>query len=297
LGFSKKLKTLSIIETERRNYSMHNLEWLQRVFGNLEAHLYGKCKLIDKLVDEENLNINLDETAKHPRIHVSVEIEELNFYGNAITIHFDPYNQEFYLGLHKEQEEIRVILKDVELILEHIHNAIHQLFESAVKEALKQPTPHNALFLEWIQKFIGELELEDFEVGCQCGCECEENCSCNECDCRKQHDCECECCQEYEEEASVDLLEYDPRDIEWITDEVIAFEKTLGSKTFIISFQLGRIKELSLPHNGIQLVLARIETSLVDGKVDSKTVQLLPLYDDEVDAILELLLDYNEATE
>jgi hypothetical protein len=268
---------------------MHNLEWLQRVFENLEAHLYGKCKLIDKLVDEENLIINLDETAKHPRIHVSVEIEELNFYGKAITIHFDPYNQEFYLGLHKEQEEIRVILKDVELILEHIHNAIHQLFESSVKEALKQPTPHNALFLEWIQKFIGELELEDFEVGCPCGCECEENCSCNECDCGTQYNCECECCQEYEEEATVESLEYDSLDIEWITDEVIAFKKTLGSKTFIISFQLGRTKE--------QIVLGRIETSLVDGKVDSKTVQLFSFYDDEVDALIELLIDYSESTE
>lgn len=104
---------------------MTNLNWYERVVENLAQELYGVCELTDGLITTGNLQINTSKIEKHPTISVVVSFDEGEYFVEPIIIHFDPYNQEFYTLSLEDEEEVRIMLRTSDEIIDFIHNQIH----------------------------------------------------------------------------------------------------------------------------------------------------------------------------
>jgi hypothetical protein len=109
---------------------LHNLDWFQRVYTNLEDELYEACELMQELIDTGNLTITSSEGEKHPTIKVNYSIEQLDYEAEPIIIYFDPYNQEFYSVLPDKEAEVRLMLPTLQDIVELIHLIIHENFSN-----------------------------------------------------------------------------------------------------------------------------------------------------------------------
>lgn len=268
---------------------MYSLEWLNRVYENVEERLYGRCGLLDKLLEDDVLKFELDETPKHPVIKVSLDIEEFDNELVALAIHFDPFNQEFYLVVPDEEYEIRVVIKDTEQLLDHIHSAVHETFEKIGEELFGEegnatvPTFFDAFFsvLDEIIEHVEGLNEEDVDCDChEHDGDCEK-CDCEGCDCECSCECkddDCDCC---EHEPEVEKFNFNPEDIEWISEETVAFEHPDEKESFHVAYQLGKVSD--------DLVLARKEIVTVDGEAEEQTVHLLFFHEDEVGSILDVL--------
>lgn len=98
-----------------------NLEWFDRVSGELQEHLESICEKYDRVGQ-----MNIDRGAKHPRLEFYVETEdqERDFF---CTLFYDPYNDEFYLESYDIDygQTLKVILPDIEDIIDAVHESLH----------------------------------------------------------------------------------------------------------------------------------------------------------------------------
>ncbi|RIW38471.1 hypothetical protein D3H55_02750 [Bacillus salacetis] len=98
-----------------------NLEWFDRVSGELQDHLESICEKYDQIGQ-----MNIDRGSKHPRIEFYVETEdqERDFF---CTLLFDPYNEEFYMESYDIDygQSLKIILPDIEDIVDAVHESLH----------------------------------------------------------------------------------------------------------------------------------------------------------------------------
>ncbi|MGM0844732.1 MAG: hypothetical protein ACQEUT_07115 [Bacillota bacterium] len=98
-----------------------NLEWFDRVSGELQDHLESICVKYDKVGQ-----MNIDRGAKHPRIEFYVETTdaERDYFCSLL---FDPYNEEFYMESYDIDygQSLKIILPDIEDIIDAVHESLH----------------------------------------------------------------------------------------------------------------------------------------------------------------------------
>jgi hypothetical protein len=98
-----------------------NLEWFDRVCGELQDSLDSICSKYD-----ENGGMSVERAAKHPRIDFFVESdgEEREYF---CTLYFDPRNEEFYVESIDPElgYESKVVLDDIEDIIDAVHESFH----------------------------------------------------------------------------------------------------------------------------------------------------------------------------
>ncbi|GGA33525.1 hypothetical protein FG382_11895 [Psychrobacillus lasiicapitis] len=102
-----------------------SMEWFNRVASELQEQLESICEEYDK-----RGHMSINKASKHPRMEffVETEEEEREYF---FTLHFDPYNEEFYeesfdTVLH---QPIRIMLDDITDIMEIIHESFHEFME------------------------------------------------------------------------------------------------------------------------------------------------------------------------
>lgn len=99
-----------------------NLEWFDRVCGELQDSLDSICSKYD----EENGGMSVERGAKHPRIDFFTESdgEEREYF---CTLYFDPHNEEFYMESIDPElgYESKVVLHDIEEIIDAVHESYH----------------------------------------------------------------------------------------------------------------------------------------------------------------------------
>lgn len=98
-----------------------SMEWFNRVTAELQDHLKSICDQYEKVG-----HMTIDQSAKHPRVEFFVETDG-EYRDYFCTLLFDPYNEEFYVETYDfEFEQLaRVILEDIEEIVEAVHTCFH----------------------------------------------------------------------------------------------------------------------------------------------------------------------------
>ncbi|WP_226038548.1 hypothetical protein [Aquibacillus saliphilus] len=98
-----------------------NLEWFDRVCGELGDSLNSICSKYDK-----EGNMSIERGAKHPRIDFFIDSEEAER-DYFCTILFDPYNEEFYTPSFEADlgHVSKVVLPDIEDIIDTVHESLH----------------------------------------------------------------------------------------------------------------------------------------------------------------------------
>ncbi|MCK1992141.1 hypothetical protein GW626_17455 [Peribacillus muralis] len=101
------------------------LEWFDRISGELQDHLTSICDEYDS-----NGSMIVERGSKHPRIEFYTELDD-NERDHFASVFFDPHNQEFYLeSFEPELGQIsRVILADIEEIVDAVHEGFHDYME------------------------------------------------------------------------------------------------------------------------------------------------------------------------
>lgn len=107
-----------------------SLEWFDRVCEEVQDHLESICERYDEVGQ-----MTISRAAKHPRIEFFVESDdEVREY--FCTLFFDPLNQEFYIEMFELEagQVSRMILPDIEEIVEEIHESFHEFLEDEEDE-------------------------------------------------------------------------------------------------------------------------------------------------------------------
>src|SRR4051794_13100061 len=102
-----------------------SLEWFDRICGELQDHLESICEEYDQVGQ-----MSIERAAKHPRIEFFVETEEDSTEVDReyfCSLFFDPLNEEFYINSFDIDSGLtsKIILSDIEDIIEVVHNSIH----------------------------------------------------------------------------------------------------------------------------------------------------------------------------
>ncbi|WP_428911495.1 hypothetical protein [Niallia sp. Krafla_26] len=102
-----------------------NLEWFDRVCGELQDSLESICDKYD-----ENGGMSIERGAKHPRIDFFVDSED-TVREYFCSLYFDPYNEEFYIESVDPELGFssKVILDDIEDIIDAVHESFHYYME------------------------------------------------------------------------------------------------------------------------------------------------------------------------
>ncbi|WP_071394099.1 hypothetical protein [Bacillus tuaregi] len=105
-----------------------NLEWFDRVCGELQDSLDSICSKYD-----ENGGMSIERGAKHPRIDFFIENGEMDR-DYFCTIYFDARNEEFYLESFDPElgYESKVVLADIEDIVDAVHESFHLYMDEDV---------------------------------------------------------------------------------------------------------------------------------------------------------------------
>lgn len=247
---------------EGANYNMMNLDWYERVIGNLAQELHDACELAEELILAGQLQIHTSKLDKHPTISVVVSFTNGQYYEEPFVIHFDPYNQEFYAVVPEENVELRLMLRNTEEIVDFMHDQIH-IAEMAhrTSEALLDSDGNET---EVFNHFMGMVE--SFANG----------------DSSHGHD------KEYEfEDGSPEGLFFEQlanKEIEWFPKDIVteAINKDDEKLQKVTSIRIGQFV------NSDNYVLGRINSVIIDGKLDSEQGELFPFDKNEIAAFKEI---------
>jgi hypothetical protein len=107
-----------------------NLEWFDRVCGELQDSLESICGKFD-----QNGAMSIERGAKHPRIDFFTEGEgdDRDYF---CTLFFDPHNEEFYIESFDPDlgYETKVVLADIEDIVDAVHESFHMYMDDETEE-------------------------------------------------------------------------------------------------------------------------------------------------------------------
>jgi hypothetical protein len=108
-----------------------NLEWFDRVCGELQESLESICDKYD-----ENGGMSIERGAKHPRIEFFIDSDEDIEREYFCSLYFDPRNEEFYLESVDPELGFssKVILDDIEDIIDAVHESFHYYMEDDLYE-------------------------------------------------------------------------------------------------------------------------------------------------------------------
>jgi hypothetical protein len=125
-----------------------NLEWFDRVCGELQESLESICDKYD-----ENGGMSIERGAKHPRIDFFIDSEEIER-EYFCSLYFDPRNEEFYLESVDPELGFssKVVLDDIEDIIDAVHESFHYYMEDDLYEE------------EDIDSDFGELDNEEDDI-------------------------------------------------------------------------------------------------------------------------------------
>lgn len=123
-----------IISITLKGSELMALEWFDRVIAELQDHLESICDKYDQLGQ-----MSVDRGAKHPRIEFFVETEDEDR-EYFFTLFFDPHNEEFYMESYDIdfQTESRTILRDIEDIVDAVHENFHEFMNEEIDEDLEE---------------------------------------------------------------------------------------------------------------------------------------------------------------
>ncbi|MBB4825948.1 hypothetical protein HNO89_003185 [Sporosarcina luteola] len=102
-----------------------SMNWFDRVSEELQDHLESICDQYGEVGQ-----MTIVRAAKHPRIEFFLETDEdLREY--FFTVHYDPHNEEFYIStVDFDYDQLsKVILPDIEDIIEEVHEHFHSFLE------------------------------------------------------------------------------------------------------------------------------------------------------------------------
>ena len=138
-----------------------SMEWFNRVTSELHDHLNSICDQYDQVG-----HMSIDQSAKHPRIEFFVETEddERDYF---CTLHFDPYNAEFYVETFdfEFEQPSRIILTDIEDIIDAIHDIFHDFISDDELDDLDQEFVLDAVDSgEYYVGAIADTEFEELNV-------------------------------------------------------------------------------------------------------------------------------------
>jgi hypothetical protein len=107
-----------------------NLEWFDRVCGELQESLESICDKYD-----ENGGMSIERGAKHPRIDFFIDSEDIER-EYFCSLYFDPRNEEFYLESVDPELGFssKVVLDDIEDIIDAVHESFHYYMEDDLYE-------------------------------------------------------------------------------------------------------------------------------------------------------------------
>ncbi|UII57913.1 hypothetical protein LS684_11130 [Cytobacillus spongiae] len=110
-----------------------SLEWFDRVIGELQDNIESICHKYD-----QQGHMTVERAAKHPRIEFFIESEEFDR-DYFCSLHFDPYNEEFYIESFDVDlgYTTRLILLDIEDIIDAVHESLHDLVDFEEVNALE----------------------------------------------------------------------------------------------------------------------------------------------------------------
>jgi hypothetical protein len=108
-----------------------NLEWFDRVCGELQESLESICDKYD-----ENGGMSIERGAKHPRIEFFIDSDEDIEREYFCSLYFDPRNEEFYLESVDPELGFssKVVLDDIEDIIDAVHESFHYYMEDDLYE-------------------------------------------------------------------------------------------------------------------------------------------------------------------
>jgi len=136
-----------------------NLEWFDRVSGELQDHLTSICEKYD-----QEGQMSIDRGAKHPRIEFFVEDDE-GERDYFCTLFYDPHNEEFYMeefNLEMEQTT-RVMLSDIEDIVDAVHESFHQYMNDDYDEeedTILAEDDYDELMIDEDHDVLDEIDVE-----------------------------------------------------------------------------------------------------------------------------------------
>jgi len=136
-----------------------NLEWFDRVSGELQDHLTSICEKYD-----QEGHMSIDRAAKHPRIEFFVEDDE-GERDYFCTLFYDPHNEEFYMeefDLEMEQTT-RVMLSDIEDIVDAVHENFHQYMNDDYDEeedTILAEDEYDELMIDEDHDVLDEIDVE-----------------------------------------------------------------------------------------------------------------------------------------
>lgn len=107
-----------------------SLEWFDRVCSEMQDYLESICEDYDEIG-----HMRIDRAAKHPKIEFYVEFEDDDREVFS-TLFFDPHNEEFYMEEFDltEGETHRIILPDIEEILDAVHETFHNFMDTEIED-------------------------------------------------------------------------------------------------------------------------------------------------------------------
>ncbi|WP_067729635.1 hypothetical protein [Oceanobacillus damuensis] len=136
-----------------------NLEWFDRVCGELQDSLNSICEKYD-----ENGRMLIERGAKHPRIDFFTDSgeEDRDYF---CTLFFDPHNEEFYIqSIDPDYGHLsKVVLDDIEDIVDAVHESFHNYMEGADDEVSEIQIIEEETDVE-SDEIEDELLLEEIDV-------------------------------------------------------------------------------------------------------------------------------------
>ncbi|WP_017727667.1 hypothetical protein [Halalkalibacterium ligniniphilum] len=145
-----------------------SLEWFDRVCSELQDSLESICEQFDEFAQ-----MTIERAAKHPRIECFVEDKdgERTYFS---TLFFDPSNEIFYMESYDIDTEhlSRVILEDIEEIIDAVHEAFHELMDEyeTNDKAENNLEEEIVVDVDWITpKVIAYQKMEEVEISYRFG--------------------------------------------------------------------------------------------------------------------------------
>ena len=134
-----------------------NLEWFDRVCGELQESLESICDKYD-----ENGGMSIERGAKHPRIDFFIDSEDIER-EYFCSLYFDPRNEEFYLESVDPELGFssKVVLDDIEDIIDAVHESFHYYMEDDLyEEDVDVDSDFNEFDHEEDDLILEEIEVE-----------------------------------------------------------------------------------------------------------------------------------------
>ncbi|WP_249870076.1 hypothetical protein [Oceanobacillus saliphilus] len=134
-----------------------NLEWFDRVCGELQDSLNSICEKYD-----ENGRMLIERGAKHPRIDFFTDSseEDRDYF---CTLYFDPHNEEFYIqSVDVEYGHLsKVVLEDIEDIVDAVHESFHDYMDDSFDDELDSDDISDIVVIDEQPDFQDAGEVED----------------------------------------------------------------------------------------------------------------------------------------